>query len=390
MVSDFFPPVLGGLEAHVDDLCAELAARGHDVHVATLTTDASPSDPRVHVHPVKTATASLVRFERSDRPFAPPLPDPVARVTLSRLVRALAPDVVHGHSWLAASLPTGRRPPTVFTAHDYATACQLHTLLRTSGERCQGPSFTACVSCGARRHGRAKSFALAAGTLAGRRLVPADRVLTLSRQVASVVAPLFVAPTEVVPGFVRDLPVATDVAGLPAGPFVMYAGDPGAHKGLDLLLSLWSSRTPPRLPLLVASTKEVGHSLPAGVTVLNLGRADVRAAWRRAAVAVVPSRWDEPFGMVAIEALTAGAPVIASRVGALPELVRDGVDGLLVPAGDETALDGALEWLLTDERARSGMSAAARAGSARFAAAQVVPRLEAVYHRVIQQRRAAA
>ena len=390
MVSDFFPPVLGGLEAHVDDLCAELAARGHEVHVATLTADATPSDPRVHVHPVRTATASLVRYERSDRPFAPPLPDPAARIALARLIRAVEPDVVHGHSWLAASLPSRRRPPTVFTAHDYATACQLHTLLRTTGERCDGPSFAACVSCGARRHGRAKSFALTAGTVAGRRMVAADRVLTLSRMVASVVGPLFVAPTDVVPGFVRDLPAADDVIGLPPGPFVMYAGDPGAHKGLEVLLSLWSSPAPPRLPLLVASTKDVGHALPPGVTVMQLGRDEVRAAWRRAAVAVVPSRWDEPFGMVAIEALTAGVPVVASRVGALPELVRDHVDGLLVRPGDERDLGAAVERLLTDERLRTAMSAAARAGSVRFSANEVIPRVEAVYEHVIRERRAAA
>ena len=391
MVSDFFPPVLGGLEAHVDDLCAELVARGHEVHVATLTADATPSDGRVQVHQVRTMTASLVRFERKDRPFAPPIPDPAARVALTRLVRNVAPDVVHGHSWLAASLPTGRRrPPTVFTAHDYATACQLHTLLRTDGTRCDGPSFAACVACGAQKHGRVKSLALAAGTVAGRRLVPADRVLTLSRMVASVVGPLFVVPTEVVPGFVRARSAVEDVAGLPAGPFVMYAGDPGAHKGLELLLSLWSSPTPPSLPLLVASTKEVEQGLPPGVTVMRLSRDEVRAAWHRAAVAVVPSRWDEPFGMVAIEALTAGVPVIASRVGALPELVRDGADGLLVTPDDEHALGAALDRVLSDDRLRTAMSAAALAGSRRFAADEVIPRIEAVYERAIRERREAA
>jgi hypothetical protein len=51
-VSDFFPPVRGGLETHVDDLAAELADRGHDVHVATLTRGARPVDPAVTVHAV--------------------------------------------------------------------------------------------------------------------------------------------------------------------------------------------------------------------------------------------------------------------------------------------------------------------------------------------------
>ncbi|MBV9097780.1 MAG: glycosyltransferase, partial [Frankiaceae bacterium] len=194
LVSDFFPPVRGGLETHVDDLAAELAERGHDVHVATLTPDAKPSAPSVEMHVVSTLSSALVRHERADRPFHPPLPDPRAHAALAALVAKLRPDVVHAHSWLAASLPRRHRPPVVFTAHDYALICQLHTLLRTTGERCAGPSVRACGPCGARRHGAARSAALATATAVGRRLLPADRVLTLSEHVASTLRPYLRVP----------------------------------------------------------------------------------------------------------------------------------------------------------------------------------------------------
>lgn len=75
-------------------------------------------------------------------------------------------------------------------------------------------------------------------------------------------------------------------------------------------------------------------------------RDDVPRLLRSAAVAVVPSLWAEAFGLTVVEAMAAGVPVIATRVGGIPEIVTDGETGVLVPAGDATALAAALERLL--------------------------------------------
>lgn len=380
VVTDFFPPVRGGLETHVDDLAAELADRGHDVHVATLTPDATPTSPDVQVHVVTTTAGKLIRHERADRPFHPPLPDPRARAGLAALVRALRPDVVHAHSWLGVSLPRRDRPPVVFTAHDYALVCQLHTLLRTSGERCDGPALAKCVPCGARQYGVLRSTALATSTPIGRRLLPADRVLTLSEYVAARIRPYLATPVDVAGGFVRTPAVDDDVEmpSLPSLPYVLYAGDPGAHKGLDGLLDLWAANAVPA-PLVVATTKPLARPTAGDVTAVTLTRAQLAKARSGAAVAVVPSLWDEPYGMVAVEALTAGVPVVASAVGALPELVTDGVDGVLVAPGDCDALTAALCALVDDGSRREQFAAAALRGAKRFAAANVVPQIEAAY-----------
>lgn len=70
-------------------------------------------------------------------------------------------------------------------------------------------------------------------------------------------------------------------------------------------------------------------------------------------VAVAPSLWAEAFGLYALEPLTRGVPVIASRVGGMPEVVIDGETGLLVPPGDETALENAMRQLIENpEEAR--------------------------------------
>jgi glycosyltransferase involved in cell wall biosynthesis len=73
--------------------------------------------------------------------------------------------------------------------------------------------------------------------------------------------------------------------------------------------------------------------------------ADLYAA---ADVVVNPARVSEAFGRVGAEALVAGRPVVASRVGAIPEVIRDGVDGLLVEPGDPGALTAAVTELMED------------------------------------------
>jgi glycosyltransferase involved in cell wall biosynthesis len=88
-------------------------------------------------------------------------------------------------------------------------------------------------------------------------------------------------------------------------------------------------------------------------------RARMPEFWNSVAIAVVPSLY-EPFGLVALEALACGVPVVATAVGGLPEIVVDGESGILVPPGDPAALAQALLALLTDERRRLRLAEGAR------------------------------
>jgi glycosyltransferase involved in cell wall biosynthesis len=85
---------------------------------------------------------------------------------------------------------------------------------------------------------------------------------------------------------------------------------------------------------------------------------EVLARMSRAKVTVVPSR-HEAFGVVNLESMSVGTPVIASRVDGIQEIVRDGVDGYLVPPGDPTALSEKLARVLQDQalRERLGLNA---------------------------------
>ncbi len=92
----------------------------------------------------------------------------------------------------------------------------------------------------------------------------------------------------------------------------------------------------------------LARSLGVADRVLLPGRSGDVAAWlRRAELFVHPARW-EGFGLVLLEAMLAGLPIVATRVSSIPEIVADGETGLLVPPGDSVALGRALERLLDD------------------------------------------
>jgi glycogen(starch) synthase len=102
-------------------------------------------------------------------------------------------------------------------------------------------------------------------------------------------------------------------------------------------------------------------------------------AWRRATVAVVPSLWSDPCPTVAIEAMLAGTPVVASAVGGLPFLVPHERAGVCIPPGDPVALRESLTRLLADEGRRQAMGRYGRVWARQFLGSRVVPRIEALY-----------
>jgi glycosyltransferase involved in cell wall biosynthesis len=93
----------------------------------------------------------------------------------------------------------------------------------------------------------------------------------------------------------------------------------------------------------------------------------------------------ESFCLSILEAMCFGCPSVATRVGGIPEVVEDGVSGILVAPGDTAALARAVEALISDPARRSALGEAARRRAlARFSADVIVPRYEALYRRVCQ------
>jgi N-acetyl-alpha-D-glucosaminyl L-malate synthase BshA len=124
--------------------------------------------------------------------------------------------------------------------------------------------------------------------------------------------------------------------------------------------------------------------LELGGDVQFLGKVDAVADLLRAADLFLLPSSSESFGLSALEAMACGAPVVASDVGGLPEVVEDGVSGRLVPVGDVDAIAQATLELLRPERWNAARSAAIERAQG-FSTERVVPRYEALYKRVLQQ-----
>jgi glycosyltransferase involved in cell wall biosynthesis len=402
MLTQFYPPIVGGEEQSVRTLSHALAARGHDVSVATLATAASPLeevDQRVRIYRMRTAMQHVARlYSDPTRPHAPPFPDPQATANLLRIIRREQPHIVHAHNWLVHSfLPIKALTdlPLVVSLHDYSFACAQKRLM-VAGRHCDGPALPKCVACAVNHYGVPKGIvtALANRAMSGVEKRFVDLFLPVSQAVAVgnglVAAHL---PYRVVPNFLPDhVPQSPDdmsmyMDQLPEGDFLLFVGDLVYEKGIDVLLAAYQNleRAPP-LVLIGRTREEALRRLPPNVHTLGIWpHAAVTQAWRRCLFGVVPSVWAEPFGIVAIEAMAGGRAIIASRVGGLADIVADGVTGLLVPSNDTAALQAAMVHLLENPQLREAMGAAAlhRVNSS-YRASAVLSQIEDAYQEVVR------
>ena len=193
MLTDQYPPFIGGIERHVRNLAAGLAARGHHVAVATSAAPGLPDeedDGGVHVYRLRST---------SQRRRAPPRP--AAALTrrrfrtrrwspgLRQVIERERPNIVHGHNWFARSyvpLEQSSAAAFVMTLHDYGVVCAKRSLWYR-GAPCTGPEFSKCLHCAATNYGTARGMAITLGQLG--RFAPAetravDMYLPVSRAVA--------------------------------------------------------------------------------------------------------------------------------------------------------------------------------------------------------------
>lgn len=403
MLSDFYPPHIGGVERYVQTLSHELVEHGHHVAVATLRDGGSPSfedDEGVPVYHLAGWNRMLAPLY-TDREFRfhPPLPDAGVMAGLRRVLKLERPEIVHAHTWMLysfAPLKAWSRAKLVVTLHNYSLVCPKTTYLH-DGQVCTGASYMKCVRCASAEHGVARALLATSGLKLSSQL---HRCIDRHIAVGSAVRDAVVKATgdrsiEVVPAFIPNNAVD---AGCqverpsflpPADDYILFVGRQYAHgyKGLDVLLAAYEGLSD--LAPLVAIIADYGgapEQLPDGVTLVrNIPHDQVMAAWAHCAVGVVPSVVVEAFPLVAIEALASGKPVVASAVGGLRDVVADGESGLLVPPGDASALREALRTLLIDPARRARMGAAARERARLFTAGAIVERIEQIYADVLGQ-----
>ena len=219
-----------------------------------------------------------------------------------------------------------------------------------------------------------KALAPLADALARRGLRTSDGVRTISAYTSALVRRAGAEPTAEFAAFMDLEPfVERDPVALPDKPVALFVGVLERYKAVDVLADAWRLAAP-RAP--EASLHVVGRGtlravperlvadLPAQTRwTESLSTADVARALDEATVLVLPSR-SEGLGRVVVEAFCRGRGVIGSRVGGIPDIVEDGVTGILVSPGDAPALADAIVRVLSDR------SLAERLGGAAHGAVQ--------------------
>jgi glycosyltransferase involved in cell wall biosynthesis len=298
-------------------------------------------------------------------------------------------DLAHSQHWLSALATRSALPrlPHVVTVRDYWPVCLWSTMLSGS-EPCPGCSYTRRVRCLGAHRPALWPLAPVLPPMLGREL--ARRRETLERAAAVTAVSGYVAHTlplehvTVVPNFVESSPQETvRPADLPDR-YLLFVGKLEPGKAPDRLPSILE-KAEADLPLLVAGTGSLEAELARNGRNVRLlgwvGEERVLALLRHAEAVLFPSRWQEPLSRVLLDAMGAGAVIVAEPTGGTPEIIIDGESGLL-GKGDED-LGRALRRVLEDrDLARRLREGARRRARTVFSEDAVLPAIERLYRSV--------
>lgn len=357
--------ITGGIARMFSDLAPGLAARGHDVRVITRATDHAAVDfeDGVWVHRIEVGDPG----GQGVAPEAPPPVNAFATAVVDevrRIEQWSSHDVVFGPAFDVEVLGVLRQtnlPVAVHVATPVAVAADMAGLMTDATHRAE-----------------------------------LERLIALEGEVIRT-ADLDQVNTHAALATIRDLygesggPERWRIAGLgledrrtprvstSSRRRVLFVGRFEARKGIDVVLGamerildavddvelvLIGEDRPlePGQPLFGASWLGAHRDAPWADRVIAVGPAgddELHQAYADADLVVLPSRY-ESFGLVMAEAMMHGKPLVSTRAGGIPEVVRDGVDGLLVPPGDVAATAAAIQRLLDDTHLAAELGASAR------------------------------
>jgi glycosyltransferase involved in cell wall biosynthesis len=296
------------------------------------------------------------------------------------ILRSFAPDVVFIHRF--ESVPQIRRLasayPTVRMVHDHDLVCiRRHKYFPLSSRVCDRPAGIACY----------QHLCFIQRSAPGSRLPIALRGVTRCRQAIQAHAAVrcFLVGSrwmrreleingipddkiEIVPPIPAALDATRPVAPAEESHEILFVGQVIRGKGVDLLLRALQQVSPPWHATVVGagnhldSCRKLAAELGINERVDFTGwvpHQELEPLYSGAALTVVPSRWPEPFGMVGIEAMARGRPVVGFAVGGIPDWLEDEKTGLLVAEADTAAMAEAIGRILENRDLRYNLGEAA-------------------------------
>ena len=353
----------GGAELHMRRLRLQLQSRGHDARLFSTTAQLGPGDEPPDYACFGTTSRFRTLLQTAN---------PWAARRLNQVLDEFAPDVVHVMIFLTQLspliLPVLHRAPTILNVVWHRPVCPTGTKMLPDGSPCTTRWGVGCYRSGCVPARDWAPLMLQMG-LFRRWRGAVDLFVANSRATRRELEKDGICEVEILyPG----TPAVRTRPPLGESPVVGFAGRLVAEKGVDVLIEAFASivgQLPharlaivgegperPRLERLIASlglnnaVKMHGH----------LQRSNAERVMEECWVQAAPSRWVEPFGLVAIEAQMRGTAVVASRSGGFCETVVDGETGMLVPPGEVDAWARALLALLTDRSRSEAMGGAGR------------------------------
>ncbi|HVL98504.1 MAG TPA: glycosyltransferase family 4 protein [Egibacteraceae bacterium] len=356
----------GGVRGHVENLAAHLAPR-HTVRILAPASGAVPEEGVGHLV-VPVGRPVPVPYNRS---VAPVSPSPLAARRTLQALRSFRPDVVHVHEPLvplvSAAASAFGPAPVVGTFHAWSDADRLYRFVAPVGRRV------------VRRLAARLAVSPSAQTFVGEAL----RLPLGSFQVV---------PNGVDVSAYADAEPFPELAD-PARPLLLFVGRLEPRKGLDVAIRafLRVHAADPSVRLCVVGEgperRRCQDMVPGSLRphVLFVGavpEAEKPRYLASADVLIAPNRGGESFGIVLLEAMAAGLPVVASNIPGFRGVVKDARQGRLVPPGDALAVADAVGTLLANAHLRRAMAAEGRRTAARYDLPVVGAEVEAVYRRV--------
>jgi len=380
LTHQYFPRHVGGTEVYTRGLALRAKAAGHEVSILTAHDPVSGDHTLRGVHHTEHEGIPLVEIHYSlgtaPQPARYEYENPYAARKIKGELRRFKPDIVHvAHamklSGACLEACDSLRIPFIVTLCDFWFLCPRHTLLRSDGALCEGPSdIKACVRCLHHTHDfpdtwMVRYFTRRRPSYLHKVLLKARRIIALSH---------FQKEMFVRNGFPEDCIEVRGHGIETAGfelerkratgtPKVVFIGNLVEHKGVHILLEAVSRLKDLPFECLIYGSFDGVNGY--GARLKRLAGSDPRIRFMGAfasdetgkilsgaSVLALPAQWYENDPLAVKAALYGGVPILASNIGSLAEMVKQGYNGFLLPPGDVDAWARGLKEVLGSEAMR--------------------------------------
>ncbi|MSR62869.1 MAG: glycosyltransferase family 1 protein [Planctomycetes bacterium] len=375
---------IGGAEVYALALTRELAARGHEVGFFGTAPEREVDEPNLRV----------VRRPRYDAAVL--FRDALVRQALQDYVARFRPELIHVHNVFSLGIDVLEAlgacgVPLLQTVHDFSLLCPNSWCVLPDGTPCRGVVGAQCFAHGCEQNYPYDAEVALAALLKQRTLAGiVDLALCPSLHLAELTRASGQPHVRHLNYFIDPIPTDTTVAR--SAKELLFIGRMEAEKGVEHLLEAMPLvlRADPAVHLSIVGGGALAETLRARAAELGLGhavtfiphvpRSELGRYYSSATACVLPSVWTENSPLVAYECLFAGLPMLASRIGGIPELAEEGLAGFTFRPRDARDLaEKALRLLGMTSEERARMSAHMRAKAEGFRVGAHLQRIAELY-----------